>query len=130
MRRRILVTGGAGYVGSIVVNELLGRGYSVRAFDALRYGSVASLLLPWGNPEFEFVRGDVRDSDARTHAVEDVEAIVHLAAIVGDPAQIMVQRRNVVMDPVAEMDLMPSCTTENAPSMMPRFGYTAMPAAK
>jgi len=86
MRRRILVTGGAGYVGSIVVNELLGRGYSVRAFDALRYGSVPSLLLPWGNPQFEFVRGDVRDSDARRHAVEDVEAIVHLAAIVGDPA--------------------------------------------
>ena len=86
MGRRILVTGGAGYVGSIVVNELLGRGYSVRAFDALRYGSVPSLLLPWGNPEFEFVRGDIRDSDARKHAVEDVEAIVHLAAIVGDPA--------------------------------------------
>jgi nucleoside-diphosphate-sugar epimerase len=84
--RRILVTGGAGYVGSIVVDELLGRGYSVRAFDALFHGSVASLLLPWGNSRFEFLRGDVRDPDARAHAVEGVEAIVHLAAIVGDPA--------------------------------------------
>jgi nucleoside-diphosphate-sugar epimerase len=84
--RRILVTGGAGYVGSIVVDELLGRGYSVRAFDALVHGSVPSLLLPWGSPRFEFLRGDVRDPDARAHAVEDIEAIVHLAAIVGDPA--------------------------------------------
>jgi nucleoside-diphosphate-sugar epimerase len=84
--RRILVTGGAGYVGSIVVNELLGRGYPVRAFDALFHGSVASLLLPWGSPGFEFVRGDVRDRDAHAYAVEDVGAIVHLAAIVGDPA--------------------------------------------
>jgi nucleoside-diphosphate-sugar epimerase len=82
----VLVTGGAGYVGSIVVDELLADGYRVRAMDALLHGSVPSLLQPWGNPRFEFVRGDVRVAADRSRALEDVAAIVHLAAIVGDPA--------------------------------------------
>jgi nucleoside-diphosphate-sugar epimerase len=86
MPKRILVTGGAGYVGSIVVDELLGRGHSVRALDSLLHGSVPSLLLAWGQPEFEFVHADVRDADACRAALEGVSAIVHLAAIVGDPA--------------------------------------------
>jgi nucleoside-diphosphate-sugar epimerase len=86
MAKRILVTGGAGYVGSIVVDDLLMRGYRVRAFDALVHGSVPSLLLAWGHPEFEFIHGDVRDGDACRAALRDVDAAVHLAAIVGDPA--------------------------------------------
>jgi nucleoside-diphosphate-sugar epimerase len=86
MSKRILVTGGAGYVGSIVVDELLGRGHRVRALDSLLHGSVPSLLLAWGHPEFEFVHADVRDEDACRAALEGVVAVVHLAAIVGDPA--------------------------------------------
>jgi nucleoside-diphosphate-sugar epimerase len=83
---KILVTGGAGYVGSIVVDELLGAGHRVRVLDTLLHGSVPSLLLAWGNPEFEFMHADVRDQDARRAALEGVDAVVHLAAIVGDPA--------------------------------------------
>jgi nucleoside-diphosphate-sugar epimerase len=86
MSKLVLVSGGAGYVGAIVVDDLLARGYRVRALDALLHGSVSSLLLWWGNPRFEFVHGDIRDSATRARALEDVEAIVHLAAIVGDPA--------------------------------------------
>jgi nucleoside-diphosphate-sugar epimerase len=82
----VLVTGGAGYVGSIVVPELLRRGYRVRVLDALLHGSIPSLLQVWGNPRFEFLRGDLRDRDARARAVQDVDAVIHLAAIVGDPA--------------------------------------------
>jgi nucleoside-diphosphate-sugar epimerase len=83
---RILVTGGAGYVGALVVDELLRRGRRVRVLDALVHGTVPSLLPAWGNPSFEFIRGDVRDPDARGAALHDVDAVVHLAAIVGDPA--------------------------------------------
>jgi len=81
-----LVTGGAGYVGSVVVDELLARGRSVRVLDTLLHGSVPSLLQPWGNERFQFVRGDVRDPAARRQALEGVESLIHLAAIVGDPA--------------------------------------------
>ena len=86
MSEVVLVTGGAGYVGSVVVDELLARGYRVRALDALLHGSVPSLLLPWADPRFEFIRGDIRDAATRAHALDEVGAVVHLAAIVGDPA--------------------------------------------
>lgn len=86
MRQKILVTGGAGYVGSIVVQELLALGRDVRVLDSLVHGSVPSLLPSWGNPRFAFIRGDVRDQEARRRALEGVDAVVHLAAIVGDPA--------------------------------------------
>ena len=81
-----LVTGGAGYLGSIVVDQLLDRGRSVRVLDSLVHGSVPSLLLALGEKEFAFVHGYVRDPAARRRALEDVDAVVHLAAIVGDPA--------------------------------------------
>jgi nucleoside-diphosphate-sugar epimerase len=82
----VLVTGGAGYLGSVVVDELLARGYNVRAIDSLIHGSVSSLLLPWSNPRFQFVRSDIRDAKARRDALAGVASVVHLAAIVGDPA--------------------------------------------
>jgi nucleoside-diphosphate-sugar epimerase len=84
--RYILVTGGAGYIGSIVVSELLSQGHRVRSLDQLVHGSVPSVLGCWGAEKFEFVRGDIRDPDVCTAALEGVDAVVHLAAIVGDPA--------------------------------------------
>jgi nucleoside-diphosphate-sugar epimerase len=82
----VLVTGGAGYIGSVLVGELLDRGHEVRALDALVHGGVSSLLPAWGRERFRFVHGDVREPAVRRAAVEGVEAVVHLAAIVGDPA--------------------------------------------
>jgi nucleoside-diphosphate-sugar epimerase len=81
-----VVTGGAGYVGSVVVDELLARGRRVRVVDTLLHGSVPSLLLAWGHEDFDFMRVDVRDREACRAAFDGAEAVVHLAAVVGDPA--------------------------------------------
>ena len=80
-----LVTGGAGYVGMGVVDELLSRGRRVRVLEALTFGQddIAAELEGRG---VELIRGDVRDADARRAALDGAEEVVHLAAIVGDPA--------------------------------------------
>lgn len=81
----ILVTGGAGYVGSTLVPLLLAEGHRVKVLDCLLHGG-ESLLGVWSHPCFEFIPGNVRDRAARQTALDGVEAVVHLAAIVGDPA--------------------------------------------
>jgi nucleoside-diphosphate-sugar epimerase len=79
------VTGGAGYIGSLLVDELLRAGHEVRVLDVLLHGQedIASELEARG---VSVVRGDIRDPEARERALEGADAVVHLAAIVGDPA--------------------------------------------
>lgn len=78
---RILITGGAGYIGSLLVGHLLRRGYRITAFDNILYGQT-SLLHYCSNPNFEFVRGDVRDEGLVRKLLKQHDAIIPLAAIV------------------------------------------------
>jgi nucleoside-diphosphate-sugar epimerase len=82
---RTLVTGGAGYLGSVLSQALIEQGHHVRVLDNLLHGGRA-LLSIFGHPRFELLVGDVRDPGTVERAVEQVDAVVHLAAIVGDPA--------------------------------------------
>lgn len=83
--KKILVTGGAGYIGSVLVKMLLDRGHEVRILDSLLYGSDAIIhLFPYPNLEFQV--GDVQSFHDLKRAMKNVEAVVHLAAIVGDDA--------------------------------------------
>ncbi len=83
--RSVLVIGGAGYIGSVLVRKLLERGYHVTVLDALLYGD-ESIRNLYGHDRFEFIHGDIRDVEAVVRAMQDIDAVVHLAAIVGDPA--------------------------------------------
>jgi len=85
MKERILVTGGAGYIGSVLVGHLLQEGYRVRVIDNLMYPG-KSLLAVWGHSEFDFVYGDVNDAELLESTLKEIDCVVHLAAIVGDPA--------------------------------------------
>ncbi len=82
---RVLVTGGAGYIGSVLVRQLLERNYKVRVLDILMFGG-ESIIELFNNPNFEFIKGDIRDKQTVLQALKNIDYVVHLAAIVGDPA--------------------------------------------
>ncbi len=84
---QVIVTGGAGYIGSVLVRRLLQDGFKVVCIDNLRSGG-EPLLGVWGNPNFTLIKADITDFDRLDSIIETVSAsaIVHLAAIVGDPA--------------------------------------------
>ena len=83
--KKVLVTGGAGYIGSVLVRLLLEDGHEVKVVDTLEFGgeSVVELL---NNEHFTFVKGDVRDEALMQSALQGMDVVAHLAAIVGDPA--------------------------------------------
>ena len=85
MSKKILITGGAGYIGSVLVRILLQKGYNVRVLDSLKFGGDA-LYDVSQHPNFEFMKGDLRNADDTKKALDGIDWVAHLAAIVGDPA--------------------------------------------
>jgi FlaA1/EpsC-like NDP-sugar epimerase len=83
--KNVLVIGGAGYIGSALLPKLLDKGYHVRLLDLLLFGTepIADLM---SHPELEIVQADFRQVEKVVDAVRDMDAVIHLGAIVGDPA--------------------------------------------
>ena len=83
--KRIMITGGAGYVGGRLVPQLLEDGYEVTVLDLYLYGR--QLFAPWAdNPGLREVEGDLRDESTVQRALEGADAVIHLACISNDPS--------------------------------------------
>src|SRR3954468_10462958 len=85
MTARVLVTGGAGYLGSILCEHLLDAGHSVTVLDSLQHGT-APLFHLGANPRFDFVLGDARDEAVLRGLLARHDVVVPLAAVVGASA--------------------------------------------
>jgi nucleoside-diphosphate-sugar epimerase len=81
---KVLVTGGAGYVGSVLTGRLLKQGHYVKVLDNLMFGQ-ESLLGVYNEPNFEFIKGDIRDKKLVRNALHNMDGVIHLAALVGHP---------------------------------------------
>lgn len=79
--KKILVTGGAGYVGAVLVPKLLAQGYQVNVLDLYIYGDVLE-----EHPDLTQIKGDLRDAATVAKAVEGCDAVIHLACISNDPS--------------------------------------------
>ena len=83
--KKVLITGGAGYLGSVLTNYLLNKGYKVTVLDNLMYKQI-SLLHVCNNKNFNLVKGDVTNKELLIDLVNKNDIIIPLAAIVGAPA--------------------------------------------
>lgn len=86
--KKILVTGGAGFIGSNLVEKLLESGYQVRVLDNLSSGKQENVDIFKENPNYEFIQGDIQNYDVCLKACEGVDAISHQAALGSVPRSI------------------------------------------
>ena len=84
-RKKVLLIGGAGYIGSVMTGYLMDKGWQVRCFDQLIYENQTCVSFYWGNPQYEFVFGDLTDPEQLKPTLEGIDNVVILAGLVGDP---------------------------------------------
>ncbi len=149
---KILVTGGAGYIGSTLVQELLSGGHEVTVLDSLMWGH-HSLDEAFEHAGFRFVQGDVRDALLVKALLQDQDAVVHLAALVGNSlceksqaaaAAVNVKGSQVIADALREDQLLiyastgsvygqsvgEACTEQTEPNPKGQYALTKLEAEK
>lgn len=105
---RVLVTGGAGYAGSMLTRKLLSKGYQVKVIDALWYGS-ESIAECQKNENFQLIKDDIRNLNATVKAIEGVDAVVHLASIVGMNATAIAPKTSEVINYLSTKNIVELC---------------------
>ncbi|MEM2901709.1 MAG: GDP-mannose 4,6-dehydratase [Candidatus Bathyarchaeia archaeon] len=130
---RLLVTGGAGFVGSHLTRQLLGEGFEVTVIDDLSYGDIRNIQEMKGNKNFTFVKGDIRNLRLLKKICGDVDAVFHEAALVSVPLSVdqprLVNDVNVngtlalleaaCRGPVRKIVLASSCAVYGDPAALP-----------
>jgi UDP-glucose 4-epimerase len=122
-RGRILVTGGAGFIGSHLVEALLQRGSPVRVLDNLATGRLDNLAHLAGR--FEWIQGDAADFDACRHAADDVEVVFHQAAIPSVPRSVAEPLQSHASGPTATLNMLEAARQAGAR----RFVFAASSSA-
>lgn len=106
--RSILVTGGAGYLGSILCGKLLDQDYKVKVLDNLMHGDEGIRQL-YGNANFQLIKGDIRNLETVVESIKDVDAVIHLAAIVGDPVTLKFPQSSIDVNYLATKAIVEAC---------------------
>lgn len=105
----VLVTGGAGYIGSVLTGKLIEKGYKVRVLDSLIYG-INGISKFVSNGSIELISNDIRDTKVIDRAIKDIDCVIHLAAIVGEPLCNKIPESARQINELATMNLLNACT--------------------
>ena len=92
-KKRVLITGGAGFIGSHLTEDLVKNGFSVKIMDDFSTGSVNNIMHLFNYRNFKMIRGSVTDKDLVAKATSDVDVIFHLAAQVHVDRSVIEPRR-------------------------------------
>jgi nucleoside-diphosphate-sugar epimerase len=106
---KVLITGGLGYLGSVLVPKLIQKGVDVRILESFVYGN----FLSDETKGVELVRGDIRDYELMNKATEDVDAVIHLAGIIGDAAANLDKELTINVNFFATKRLAKLCSEKN-----------------
>ena len=109
---RVLITGGAGYLGSVLSRKLLSKGYQVRIMDSLWYGNESIKELEQ-NENFELIKEDIRNLVPTVKSMINVDAVIHLASIVGMPASSIEPRTSEEINYLATKNIAELCQLHN-----------------
>ena len=119
MKKEVLITGGAGYIGTTLIPELLAKDYNVTVYDSLSYEG--DILIPFfANTNFKFIKGDILEKDKLQKAIEGKDVIIHLAALVGYAAC----EKNHNMTQLINCDATDSLVEMLSPDQLLLFGST------
>ena len=111
--KKILVTGGAGFIGSNTVSRLIEKGYSVTVLDNLSSGKLENLSVVRNNPNFSFMQGDIRNKAVLHEAFCGVDAIVHLAALIDVSASVVDPLKTHEVNATGTLNLLQAAEKEN-----------------
>lgn len=106
--KKVLIIGGAGYLGSVLCRKLLKKEYQVGVLDNLTYGDEGIKAL-YKNPSFELFKGDIRNISDIIEAIKEMDAVIHLAAIVGDPACSINAQKTIEINYLATKSIAETC---------------------
>tara|TARA_Y100001970_G_scaffold15871_1_gene17846 strand:+ start:31709 stop:32698 length:990 start_codon:yes stop_codon:yes gene_type:complete len=85
MNNSVLIVGGEGYIGSVLSSYLISQGFQVKSLDSLIYNNHSCVLNNYGNDQYEFIFGDMKNKTVIEGALKDIDYVVLLAGLVGDP---------------------------------------------
>lgn len=111
--KQILIVGGAGYIGTVLTDDLLKKGYYVRALDLFLYNNNESILNYLGDPNYEFLYGDIVDPEFMSKALDGVECVILLSGLVGDPITKKYPEESALINDQGVKNIIDRCIEQN-----------------